>query len=200
MQLQDDAGHLVLAAAVDELLRQREVHGDVVVVELAHALRLGAGHGEADDVGRAAAVAASSSRRGAGGLLRPGGRDGVPLRQARRGPRAGRRAVRVRPTARAARRALRDLQRLRTARACARARRRPARVLVVVGEAPVGADAPVPCRARPTRMRSRSEGRRRCRGRSSRRRCRGKLPAMPDQRQGRRHHVDAAARAPDPRR
>ena len=54
MQLQHDAGHLVLAAAVDQLLRQREMHGDVVVVELLDALRLGAGDVEADDVGRAA--------------------------------------------------------------------------------------------------------------------------------------------------
>src|SRR5262249_28137900 len=46
VELQHDSGHLVLAAAVHELLGEAQVHRDVVVIKLAHALWLGARHRE----------------------------------------------------------------------------------------------------------------------------------------------------------
>ena len=61
----DDADGLPFAAAVEELLREREVHDDEVLVELARALRLGARNVQAHDVRRAARGRGRRSRRGA---------------------------------------------------------------------------------------------------------------------------------------
>src|SRR5262249_42457067 len=52
LQLQHDSRRFVLAAPIHELLRKTEVHCDVVVIELASALRLGAADSEAHDVRR----------------------------------------------------------------------------------------------------------------------------------------------------
>ncbi len=54
VQLQHDPRHLVLAAAVEQLLRQRQMHADIVVVELLDRERLGAAQIEAHHIGRAA--------------------------------------------------------------------------------------------------------------------------------------------------
>src|SRR5258708_38900875 len=50
VELYDDADGLPFATAVEELLREREVHDDDVLVELARALRLGTRNLQAHDV------------------------------------------------------------------------------------------------------------------------------------------------------
>jgi hypothetical protein len=54
MELQHDADYLLLTTAVQELLREGDVHGDEIVVELLDALRLCAVDIEAQHVRRAA--------------------------------------------------------------------------------------------------------------------------------------------------
>src|SRR5260370_35910812 len=50
VELYEDADGLPFAAAVEELLGEREMHDDDVLVELARALRLGTRHVQAHDV------------------------------------------------------------------------------------------------------------------------------------------------------
>src|SRR5215469_16079168 len=50
MQLQDDTGRFVFASSVDQVLRETDVHADVVVIELFERLSLDVGDLQADDV------------------------------------------------------------------------------------------------------------------------------------------------------
>ena len=100
VQLQGDGGDLVGASAVDQLLRQWQRHGDVVVVEFLDRLDVDAGNLETDDIGGAVGGGGQQvDRRGAGaggvaallgvrkvgktGVERRGGADGNGLRWGR---------------------------------------------------------------------------------------------------------------------